>query len=429
MKIYRIAAVIYRFSSYVTLRNLPKNLSRNIRFRSSVTKTNVNSKKSTWFGILWKRWEFRVPLGVGVTLLGVLQWRHLRKHPYAIESKPVKGPVTDLMVECYCCLPLRITSRIFGWLASIELPIRLRPMLYNLYAKSFQANLQEIDDDLSTFPSLVDFFVRSLKKNARPINPHTNIVSPSDGRVLHFGKVASCRVEQVKGITYNLRHFLGDSLPDGNIETGRKSEKCDDYVCSLLKDPNNCLYQLIVYLAPGDYHRFHSPTDWSIHHRRHFQGKLLSVNPRIASWLPDLFAMNERVVYTGEWEGGFMAYAAVGATNVGSIKVYCDRDLTTNQRKWPNGKVREDANLELTRVKKGELFGEFRMGSTIVLLFEAPKDFSFSLTPGQQIKVGESLTDDSFLFRKTMRDRSNLNRGIAHALGIIINEKSLTLDH
>jgi len=257
--------------------------------------------------------------------------------------------------------------------------------------------------------------VRSLKIDARPIDPYTNIVSPSDGRVLHFGPVTSCRVEQVKGMTYNLRHFLGDVLPESKSTVQVTTKDCDDYVTSLLKNRNNRLYQLIVYLAPGDYHRFHSPTDWRINFRRHFQGKLLSVNPRIASWMPDLFAMNERVVYVGEWAGGFMAYAAVGATNVGSIKVYCDRDLSTNQKKWPRGKMWEDANLDCTEVKKGELFGEFRMGSTIVLLFEAPKDFAFTLQAGQSIKVGEALTESSI----ASRQRSNLNQGIMHAINVI----------
>ncbi|MED6269251.1 hypothetical protein CHARACLAT_031287 [Characodon lateralis] len=40
---------------------------------------------------------------------------------------------------------------------------------------------------------------------------------------------------------------------------------------------------------------------------------------------------------------------------------------------------------------KGEPVGEFNLGSTIVLLFEAPRDFTFSLQPGQQIRMGEGL--------------------------------------
>jgi phosphatidylserine decarboxylase len=35
-------------------------------------------------------------------------------------------------------------------------------------------------------------------------------VSPADGRVLSFGPVKTCKVEQVKGITYSLQGFLGE---------------------------------------------------------------------------------------------------------------------------------------------------------------------------------------------------------------------------
>lgn len=42
-------------------------------------------------------------------------------------------------------------------------------------------------------------------------------------------------------------------------------------------------------------------------------------------------------------------------------------------------------------LEKGAAVGEFNLGSTIVLLFEAPKDFRFNLQPGQRIRVGEAL--------------------------------------
>lgn len=80
-------------------------------------------------------------------------------------------------MDCYCSLPLRITSRIFGWFANLEIPKGLRPAFFKFYAKTFNANLQEIDCDLQSFPSLVDFFVRPLKNGARPIAQHCEIVN------------------------------------------------------------------------------------------------------------------------------------------------------------------------------------------------------------------------------------------------------------
>lgn len=90
--------------------------------------------------------------------------------------------------------------------------------------------------------------------------------------MLYFGPVTSCRVEQVKGVTYDLRQFLGDRSGFTWDQIIKETTQKDDYVNSLLKNPDNRLYQLIVYLAPGDYHRFHSPTDWNIEFRRHFPG-------------------------------------------------------------------------------------------------------------------------------------------------------------
>ena len=49
------------------------------------------------------------------------------------------------------------------------MPVSLRPTLYGFYANIFHADLDEVELDLSAFPNLVEFFVRKLKHNARPI--------------------------------------------------------------------------------------------------------------------------------------------------------------------------------------------------------------------------------------------------------------------
>lgn len=55
-----------------------------------------------------------------------------------------------------------------------------------------------------------------------------------------------------------------------------------------------------------------------------FLGHLFSVSPTVTRRVEGLFNYNERVVYYGTWEHGFFSMAAVGATNVGSIRVYFD---------------------------------------------------------------------------------------------------------
>ena len=152
----------------------------------------------------------------------------------------------------------------------------------------------------------------------------------------------------------------------------------------------------------GDYHCFHSPVEWTVNFRRHFPGELFSVNPSIAKWVAGLFSLNERAVYAGKWRHGFFSMTPVGATNVGSIRVYADQDLRTNCSKRnlplpyydryfsdsPSSSSSADGCVPL---KKGEIFGEFNLGSTIVLIFEAPKDFKFNIRAGEKIRMGQGL--------------------------------------
>lgn len=153
------------------------------------------------------------------------------------------------------------------------------------------------------YESLSKFFTRSIKDDCRKIAQDC-IVSPCDGRVLHYGPVTSTtHLEQVKGITYSLESFFGPKWSKDN----------SSYLESLKsKKKDTILYHCIFYLAPGDYHRFHSPASWEPKIRRHFHGELLSVSPKIANLVPGLFCINERVAYVGEWEHGFFSFTAVG---------------------------------------------------------------------------------------------------------------------
>lgn len=191
------------------------------------------------------------------------------------------------------------------------------------------------------------------------------------------------------------------------------------------------LYYCVIYLAPGDYHRFHSPVSWVVEKRRHFAGELYSVSPYLQRTLPGLFTLNERVVLLGRWRWGFFSYTPVGATNVGSIRVNFDAELRTNSLTTDTAADRaaeeaadrgeqysgfaeatyEGASklLKGHALSRGEEMGGFQLGSTIVLVFEAPKGrrksfdegfvegekrkggWKWNIQTGDKVKVGQAL--------------------------------------
>jgi phosphatidylserine decarboxylase len=63
----------------------------------------------------------------------------------------------------------------------------------------------------------------------------------------------------------------------------------------------NKLYYAVIYLSPGDYHRFHSPALHTALTRRHIAGYLSPVKPSYVMKHKDVFKANERVNVFGEW--------------------------------------------------------------------------------------------------------------------------------
>uniref|UniRef100_A0ABM5F1Y4 Phosphatidylserine decarboxylase proenzyme, mitochondrial n=2 Tax=Pogona vitticeps TaxID=103695 RepID=A0ABM5F1Y4_9SAUR len=322
--------------------------------------------------------------------------KHKEKRLQNLGVEALPRVASDWEVSLYKSVPTRLLSRAWGRLNSVELPTWLRKPVLSLYIWTFGVNMKEAAvEDLHHYRNLSEFFRRKLKPQARPVCGFHSVISPSDGKILSLGQVKNCEVEQVKGITYSLESFLG---PHTNKESSKgKPLSChDSFQKQLVTKDSNELYHCVIYLAPGDYHCFHSPTDWKVSHRRHFPGSLMSVNPGVARWIKELFCHNERVVLSGCWKHGFFSLTAVGAQNVGSIRIYFDQDLRTNSPQYSKGSYNDFSfvtsnNHEGIPMRKGEHLGEFNLGSTIVLIFEAPKDFSFYVKPGQKIRFGEAL--------------------------------------
>eukprot|EP00048_Salpingoeca_helianthica_P016999 m.235227 g.235227 ORF g.235227 m.235227 type:complete len:345 (-) comp19953_c0_seq1:173-1207(-) len=280
------------------------------------------------------------------------------------EDEPVV--FDDWVVGALGAFPTRALSRLWGAVNEIDLPVALRKPLLGAYASIFGCNLEEAaDGDLEHYSNLQKFFGRDLRDGVRPLSP-VELVSPADCRVLHFGTLSTNgRVDQVKGISYSLEALLG---------------------LSPSPRPGNKLFHIVLYLAPGDYHNFHSPADWQSAVLRHFPGPLFSVSPAAARKIAGLFSVNERVVLQGSWKHGTFSFVAVGAYNVGSIHIDSAPSLRTNEA-TPR-KVEQDLSFQYA---KGQKIGGFRLGSTVVLVFEAPESFHFDVTPGQRLRYGEQL--------------------------------------
>lgn len=163
-----------------------------------------------------------------------------------------------------------------------------------------------------------------------------------------------------------------------------------------------------------------------------------------------------------------MAYVAVGATNVGSIQMHCDPELRTNVarqrghelatqrlqevarmgggqgddegdegddegkaangapgprvthvvRRWSKGEgVKGGEEMDVAdvteiayAVRKGDPVGVFHLGSTIVAVFEAPRECTWGVQPGERVRVGQGILfapDDAATAKRGRHARSS----------------------
>ncbi|EEY70292.1 phosphatidylserine decarboxylase, putative [Phytophthora infestans T30-4] len=308
--------------------------------------------------------SWKIPATMGFALIGFLQWQHLN-HPTDEERKthPAEAlrrlpgthtafedtMATERQLQSLKLFPYRAASRLWGEVHDKELPSWMREPVYKAWTAVFNCKLDEMKYPLQDYANLGEFFSRPFETG---------------------------RSSQIKGARYRLDEFLGD-LP--SFFTSKTSAS-----------KGKKMFHCVLYLAPGDYHRIHAPVDWQVEERRHFPGNLFPVNKTAARLIPSLFVENERVALLGEWEHGFFSLTAVGATNVGSIVITKEPEFRTNTAlqdplmghcitKNYGGKV---------DTARGEEMAQFKLGSTVVLVFEAPESFQFTIKPGDKVSYG-----------------------------------------
>lgn len=133
--------------------------------------------------------------------------------------------------------------------SEVKIPKFLRKKFFTLYSKKYHVKLDEIIEPLDSFENFSAFFTRRVKP--RPINPDpTAMICPADSKVLKIAEITEDNCSIIKGAAYSL----------GELIEGKKITYTKEQVDNLKKNCQNKLYQVIFYLAPGDYHRFHTPT-------------------------------------------------------------------------------------------------------------------------------------------------------------------------
>ena len=135
-------------------------------------------------------------------------------------------------------IPRAALTRFMGWFSKIENPL-VRDLSIACWRLFSDLDLSEAKK--TEFKSLHDCFTRELRPGLRPADPDPSVVvSPSDGIVGAFGKIADTELFQIKGAPYSLLDLLGDP---GLVERHRNGRF------------------LTLRLTSSMYHRFHAPCD------------------------------------------------------------------------------------------------------------------------------------------------------------------------
>lgn len=263
-------------------------------------------------------------------------------------------------------LPKHLLSHLAGRGAALELPALLQRWQIRVFGRTLGVDFAEVRDPLESFHCLQDFFTRALREGARPVDPAPNaVVAPCDGGWGASGTVAEGTLLQVKGRPYSLAALLGDAAVAHAFADG---------------------VYATFYLSPRDYHRFHMPCAARVRGVTYLPGALWPVNRMGVEGIDALFAENERLcaLMAVASDAVDLCLVAVGATLVGKVRVTFD-ELTTNVR---GGRRVTRTYPDGPRLAKGEEWGRFEFGSTIVMVAAPGLMELDGQPPGTHLRLG-----------------------------------------
>ncbi|HSD91089.1 MAG TPA: archaetidylserine decarboxylase [Kofleriaceae bacterium] len=245
----------------------------------------------------------------------------------------------------------------------------LRMAAYRAFARVTGAELDEAELDLRSYSSLGDLFARRLRPGVRPVcEDYGAIITPCDGVLAARGTAVDGALVQAKGRNYQLEDLVVDKELAETLTGGEYAT---------------------IYLSPRDYHRVHTPVDATIVRYDYIPGALWPVNPVIATRRDRLLSRNERVVITLDaGRLGMVAIVMVAASGVGNIALeHADESVI-----WRSAGERRRIDVGV-EVQRGDELGAFRLGSTVVMVFQPGKAVldDYAGQVGQVMRMGERM--------------------------------------
>lgn len=266
-------------------------------------------------------------------------------------------------------LPQHWLTAFAGLLANCQIPW-LKNKLIQYFIRRYPVNLEEsIKSDPFSYGSFNEFFTRALLPHTRPIASGLHdLASPADGQISQFGQIEQNQLFQAKGHYFTIESLLGGD-----------TKQAEPFINGTF---------LTIYLAPENYHRVHMPIDGTLSKMIYIPGRLFSVNLETSAAISNLFARNERVVTFFDTSIGKVAIILVGAMIVGSIETIWAGTITSPRKNCQQVyDYREPIYL-----KRGEELGKFKLGSTVIVLFERDMvSWDPYVTASYPIKMGERL--------------------------------------